>query len=335
MKKNLIVLMIGAAVSLLGSSALSAADTESMRFPGVRCVHRHTTIPREIDMHIVLIDLNRPGVTIKTTGPNGDPETQTDFETTRQFVKRTGAQIGINGGFFGYTRKAVDTAKGGLCSLAVSDGRLVCGWGHNQHDAANIGTDNTIIFDRKPPFHYVCPCRQNFVKFAASERMEHAVLDCRQEQLSLPGGKVRGHGDATTMPVDIRHYRHIVFLKPDLFVIFDSIDARFASDWRLHCYAKGVRFEGSHAIFEGNHGIGLDANVVLPAAPAFTTKMVVDTHSMQFANAAGADYLVVLSPREAGTRPLWACDFRDDVLTISVGSDHRRLRMKESDQKHV
>ncbi|MEI6788640.1 MAG: phosphodiester glycosidase family protein [bacterium] len=137
------------AVALLCGFALCAADTESTPFTGVRYVHRHTAEPREIDMHIVLVDLNRPGVKIQTTGPNDDPDTQTDFETTRQFVKRTGTHIGVNGGFFGYTCKAVETGKGDLCSLAVSDGKLVCGWGNNQHDAVNIGADNAVTFVRR------------------------------------------------------------------------------------------------------------------------------------------------------------------------------------------
>ena len=141
--------IVMSSVALLCSCVLSAADTESTPFPGVRHVNRHTTEPREIDMHIVIVDMKRPGVKITTTGPNDDPDTQIDFETTRQFVKRTGTHIGINGGFFGYTRKAVETGKGDLCSLAVSDGRLICGWGHNQHDAVNIGNDNAVTFVRR------------------------------------------------------------------------------------------------------------------------------------------------------------------------------------------
>ncbi len=149
MRETQIALMLGTAAALLCAPALFAADTESTPYPGVRYVHRHTTAPREIDMHIVLVDLKQPGVAIMTTGPNQDPDTQTDFETTCQFVKRTGARVGINGGFFGYTRKAVETGKGDLCSLAVADGKLVCGWGHNQHDAVNIGADNTVTFVRR------------------------------------------------------------------------------------------------------------------------------------------------------------------------------------------
>jgi exopolysaccharide biosynthesis protein len=149
MKKTLTFLTLVATSVLAALSALRAADAESTPFPGVRYVHRHVTEPREIDMHIVLVDLKQSGVKIVTTGPNNDPDTHTDFETTRQFVQRTGAQIGINGGFFGYTRKAVETGKGILCSLAVSDGKRVGGWGHNQHDAVNIGDDNIVTFIRR------------------------------------------------------------------------------------------------------------------------------------------------------------------------------------------
>ena len=141
MNKNLITLLIGAAVSLLGSSALHAADTESTPFPGVRYVHRHVSEPREIDMHIVLIDLNRPGVKIITTGANGDRSGETDLETTRAFVKRSQAHIGINSGFFDRLPGVAE-----LCSLAVSDGVNVSDWGTWIKDAINIGADNTVTF---------------------------------------------------------------------------------------------------------------------------------------------------------------------------------------------
>lgn len=146
MKKNPNALMLGAAVSLLGSLALHAADTESTPFPGVRYVHRHVSAPREIDMHIVLVDLNRPGVKIITTGPNGDRPGETDLETTRAFVKRTGAQIGINSGFFSRTEEERRAGVADLCSLAVSDGVNVSDWGTWIKDAVNIGRDNTVTF---------------------------------------------------------------------------------------------------------------------------------------------------------------------------------------------
>jgi exopolysaccharide biosynthesis protein len=144
MRKNLKTLILGTAASLLGSLALHAADTETQPFPGVRYVHRHTTEPREIDMHIVFVDLNQKGVTIKTNEPNGDKPGETTFETTSAFVARSKAQIGINSGFFGHT------ADGGadLVSLAVSDGVNVSDWGTKPWaiHAINIGADNKVTF---------------------------------------------------------------------------------------------------------------------------------------------------------------------------------------------
>ncbi len=149
MKITPTVLILAAALSLPGSLALLAADTETQPFPGVHYVHRHVSEPREIDMHIVIVDLNQPGVRIVTTGPNGDRPGETDLETTRAFVKRTGAQIGINSGFFGRLKGGLrDGPHGGadLSSLAVSDGVKVSDWGTWIKDAINIGADNTVTF---------------------------------------------------------------------------------------------------------------------------------------------------------------------------------------------
>jgi hypothetical protein len=126
-----------------------AEDVVSEPFPGVRHVHRHVSEPREIDMHIVLVDLKRPGIRVVTTGANEDPDSETDIETTRQFAERTGAKFAINGGFFAYTKEAVKKGRTDLCSLAVSDGVRVSPWGHNQKDAVNVGADNRVTFIRQ------------------------------------------------------------------------------------------------------------------------------------------------------------------------------------------
>lgn len=140
------MVVAGALVSLGPLAHAGAADTESRPFPGVRHVHRHVTEPREIDMHVVVVDLNRPGVTIKTTGSNGDRPGETDLETTRAFVERSVAQIGINSGFFSRTAEERRLGVADLCSLAVSDGEQVSDWGTWIRDAVNIQADNTVTF---------------------------------------------------------------------------------------------------------------------------------------------------------------------------------------------
>jgi exopolysaccharide biosynthesis protein len=97
-------------------------------------------------MHIVIIDLKRPGVKVKTTGSNGDRDGETDLERTSEFVERCKAQIGINGGFFSRGWKERINGTCNLSSLAVSDGTLVSPWGAGQKDAVNIAADNTVTF---------------------------------------------------------------------------------------------------------------------------------------------------------------------------------------------
>lgn len=195
-----------------------------------------------------------------------------------------------------------------------------------------LGSGHNIIrFDGKDPMQYLWPSHQNLVKFVSLADMEYAVLDCRQDKLVASEKKRRGHGDAETLDVFIRHFRHIIYLKPDLFIIYDSImNAPFASDYRLHCYAEEVRFDGSHAFFTGRNGIDLDVAVVLPEHPSFSSIEAIDTHSVEFGNDPGKPYLVVLSPRESGSLPTVECVFYNGVLTIGLGMKKWKLEFKKS-----
>ncbi len=86
----------------------------------------------------------------KTTGPNGDRPGECDLETTRDFVKRSGAQIGINSGFFSRTAEERQLGVADLSSLAVSDGVRVSDWGTWIKDAFNVAADNTVTFVVRP-----------------------------------------------------------------------------------------------------------------------------------------------------------------------------------------
>jgi len=133
------------ALSLLG--LLFGADTQTTPFNGVRYIHRLVDKPRMIDIHIVIIDLKTPGIRFVTTGSNGDHNGETNAETTRDFVSRTKAQIGINGGFFGRSLMQRVMGTSNLSSLAVSHGKPVSPWGHFK-DVINIGPDNKVSFVR-------------------------------------------------------------------------------------------------------------------------------------------------------------------------------------------
>jgi len=169
-----------------------AADAESTPFPGVRYVHRHLSTPREIDMHVVIVDLTRPGVRITTTGPNGDRPGETDLETTRAFVKRSGGQIGINSGFFSRTEEERRLGVADLCSLAVSDGEQVSDWGTWIRDAVNIGADNTVTF--------VTRAADDSTGFMTTPQVDLFNALSGNARLIRDGAVLPGEGGDTTYP---------------------------------------------------------------------------------------------------------------------------------------
>ena len=120
---------------------LSAGDRISEPFDGVRYIHRIVDAPRRIDMNIVIIDLKNPHIRFEVTGGDKNEAGHAIRETTRHAVRRLGAQIGINGGFF--------NGNGNLISLSVSNGERVSPWNptamfHN--NGVNISSRNEITF---------------------------------------------------------------------------------------------------------------------------------------------------------------------------------------------
>ncbi len=184
---------------------------------------------------------------------------------------------------------------------------------------------NIVVFDGKPPMQYVWPCRQDLVRFHASEGLEYAVLDCRQDELIVPGGASRGHGDNETVAPHIRHYRHILFIKPDLFIVHDTVDATVPSEARYWCLAETVTCEDGVARFRGRHGMDLDLIVVQPEAPTFETQEVLDTWGVRFGAPAGEGYTVVFAPCPVGAPRELACTWDGDCLVIREAGRVRRL----------
>lgn len=140
------VLALGIGWDLRPSSRLAPGETVMEPFEGVRYVHRVVDSPRRIDMNIVLIDLRNPHIRFEITGDKKEELGRDIRETTRHFVERIGAQIGINGGFFDNL--------GHLISLSVSNGYTVFPWHptakfHN--NGVNISRENKVTFITQPP----------------------------------------------------------------------------------------------------------------------------------------------------------------------------------------
>lgn len=85
---------VGAAAifSLCAPSAAAAADTWTDPYPGVRYLFRTTDEPNEI--HVLLIDLESPGIRVRSTRPADRGR------TVSAFASAYGCQVAINGDFF-------------------------------------------------------------------------------------------------------------------------------------------------------------------------------------------------------------------------------------------
>lgn len=117
-------------------------------FVGVTHIQRVQTSPRPVRMHVVLIDLNAPGLRFLVTPPSGPTPHETVRKTTQEFLVEQGAQVAINGHFFAPwpTQEAEVDLKG----LAASNGVIYSVFerklGYPFQDelpAINLAEDNT------------------------------------------------------------------------------------------------------------------------------------------------------------------------------------------------
>jgi len=162
---------------------LTAGDRLTEPFDGVRYVHRVVDSPRRIDMHFVILDLRNPHLRFEVTESNGDELGDTNRETTRHFVRRLGAQIGINGGFF--------DASGNLASLSASKGQPVSRWhptSRPHNNGINIGRDNTVTFI-SPPAHDPSGYATDPPVPLYNALSGNVRLLCAGKITALPGGK--------------------------------------------------------------------------------------------------------------------------------------------------
>jgi exopolysaccharide biosynthesis protein len=75
-----------------------AQATTEHPFRGITHISRIETTPRNVTMHVVLIDLQTPGLRFKLTTPAGTRETIR--QTTREFMEQERAQVALNAHFF-------------------------------------------------------------------------------------------------------------------------------------------------------------------------------------------------------------------------------------------
>ncbi|MCX7394011.1 MAG: phosphodiester glycosidase family protein [Planctomycetales bacterium] len=123
--------------------SVQAASVEvTVPFEGIRHIHRTTTVPRQLDMHVIEIDLTAIGIDFAITPSNGQGVGATDGQTTREFVTQKNAQIGLNGSFSSFRSKAWIVE-----GIAATQGQVYSPFEQFRRTALNISVDKvaTII----------------------------------------------------------------------------------------------------------------------------------------------------------------------------------------------
>jgi len=105
--------------------------------------------PRQVDMWVAEIDMKAPGVSFLVTPSNGDLVGDTTPESTRAFVTRIGAQLGVNGSFFSMAAKG-PASKGqyNVSGLSASKGDAYSPFALGFVDAINISRENVATINR-------------------------------------------------------------------------------------------------------------------------------------------------------------------------------------------
>ena len=130
-------------ILILGCASAWALDTVTQPFPGVTYVRHEQQTPEPLAYYLIRINLTTPGIRFMSTPSNGNEPYETKRQSTLDFVKQIGAQIGINANWF-----SMDTgANADLSGLAVSEGNVVSPWDDSEVlYGVNIAKDNTVSF---------------------------------------------------------------------------------------------------------------------------------------------------------------------------------------------
>lgn len=153
----LIVLLLSLIVPRLITAASAyrptPIDARQTLFEGITYVRDVRSEPRPLVIHIVLIELDAPGIGFLVTPPDPVAGRQLRASTVSQFMDRSGVQLAVNGDFFEpwwdnspldsypYTGSPVD-----VMGFAASRGTIYSR-GKPDRPALYISADNQVSFD--------------------------------------------------------------------------------------------------------------------------------------------------------------------------------------------
>src|SRR5436309_2866838 len=112
--------LLGLLLATLSVVSGWGAELVDHPFPGITHITRTEASPRQVNIHIVQIDLTAPGIGFKLTAPERPLETVR--QTTLEFLNQEHAQVAINSHFFVPFPSADPNAS--VVGLAASNGNV-------------------------------------------------------------------------------------------------------------------------------------------------------------------------------------------------------------------
>jgi phosphodiester glycosidase len=172
MRNYRLILAVGTCFVFAASLVAATDDVVTEPFEGVTVIHSKSMTPRQVDMWVAEIDMRAPGVSFLVTPSNGDLVGDTKPETTRAFVTRVGAQLGVNASFFSLAAKGPDgTLQYNVSGLSSSKGDAYSPFAAGFVDAINISPDNVATIIRGMGK----PSKEDLRKLRAYERAVKAA----------------------------------------------------------------------------------------------------------------------------------------------------------------
>ncbi|MGD9905169.1 MAG: phosphodiester glycosidase family protein [Vicinamibacterales bacterium] len=126
-------------------AAPSAARRVVDAYDGIRYLELVETAPRPLRLHVARIDLTAPGLRVTVSPPAGAREAVR--ETTLDFVRRSGAQWGVNAHFF--LPFPSDDTDAWVIGLAASEGRVYSAFETPEQSFALVPDAPALRFDRR------------------------------------------------------------------------------------------------------------------------------------------------------------------------------------------
>jgi hypothetical protein len=134
-----------AALSAQPGAAVAPQTRVVDAYQGVRYIEHVETAPRPLRLHVAQIDLRAPGLRLKVSPPGGGREAVR--EPTLEFVRREGAQLGVNAHFF--LPFPSDDADAWLIGLAASEGTVYSAFETPEQSFALVPDAPALRIDRR------------------------------------------------------------------------------------------------------------------------------------------------------------------------------------------